>query len=100
MDLLYDIFLSVLRWGVGFLGGSVLGLTFALILYFFPKPGWFLQPILNYLRAIPVLALVPVVQLNFGISVWGNFALVGWAVTFPVWLSVLTVLQREQTESV
>jgi ABC-type nitrate/sulfonate/bicarbonate transport system permease component len=100
MGLVSDIYLSVLRWLVGFLAGTALGLVFALVLYFFPRPRSVFQQILNYLRAIPILALVPVVQLHLGINVWGNFILVGWAVCFPVWLSVFTILQREQAESI
>ncbi len=90
----HDVMLSALRWMVGLSLGTLLGLLIAgvegrlstshaggfsgarLLLGFF-----------DYLRALPIIALVPVVQ-TVGVGEHLKMGLIAWAVMFPVWIAV------------
>lgn len=90
-----DVLLTSLRWvsGLGF--GAMIGLLIA----FGEKPhrlqekragartGFLLTTILDFLRAIPIIALVPVIQ-TIGINEFWKIGLIAWAVMFPVWIAV------------
>lgn len=82
-----DIELSSLRWLMGFLLGGVLGLALAAIGRIGHSDRRGLAHVLNFLRAIPILGLVPVIQM-VSVNELGKVGLIAWGVMFPVWLSV------------
>ena len=94
----YDIFLSILRWLIGLSIGCFLGLIFAIIgnYKFTNKPS---KVINDFLRAIPIIGLVPVIQMNIGINEFGKIGLIAWAVMFPVWITVRTALSKKYDDS-
>jgi ABC-type nitrate/sulfonate/bicarbonate transport system permease component len=49
----------------------------------------FVGPLLQMARAIPPLALVPLIVFWFGISEGAKLALIAWASFFPVWISTM-----------
>ncbi len=91
---LNDIALSTLRWSIGLSVGCLAGLIFALVsnYIFLKKPSRILN---DYLRAIPIIGLVPVIQMNIGINEYGKIGLIAWAVLFPVWITVRNSLNVE-----
>lgn len=90
---LNDVALSFLRWFIGISIGSLIGLGFALIGSY--KPSSFLLKITNdFLRAIPIIGLVPVIQMNIGINEYGKIGLIAWAVLFPVWITVRNAIEK------
>lgn len=96
-----DIGLSSLRWLIGVTTGALLGLLIALTID--RCKSWnLLQTIsngaLNFLRALPVLGLVPIIQYGIGVEEYGKIGLVAWATLFPVWLSVSSSMQHNDSE--
>lgn len=89
----YDIFLSLIRWALGLSIGCLLGLMMAVLgsLRYTSLP---LKIACDFLRAIPIVALVPVVQMNVGINEYGKIGLIAWAVMFPVWISVRGSIEK------
>jgi len=54
-----DILLSLLRWSIGLSIGCIIGLIMALLGSYKPS-SFFLKIINDFLRAIPIIGLVPV----------------------------------------
>ena len=95
---LYDILLSLLRWSIGLSIGCILGLIMALLGSY--KPSSFILKTLNdFLRAIPIIGLVPVIQMNIGINEYGKIGLIAWAVIFPVWITVRNAIEKKLENS-
>lgn len=92
--LLYDLFLSTLRWLLGLTGGAVVGLLLGSLGAIRQLDRGFLGHVLNFARAIPILGLVPVVQMTVGVEEYGKIGLIAWAVAFPVWLSIRDARSR------
>src|SRR5438552_4149175 len=67
-DLLSDLTVSLRRAGIGFLIGAVSGVAVGLLTARLRVVGRALHPILNILRPIPAIALVPVAIVWFGIG--------------------------------
>lgn len=95
---IHDIFLSSLRWLLGLSIGCVLGLCFAL-LGSFRYSNFALRIFVDFLRAIPIIGLVPVIQMNFGINEYGKIGLIAWAVIFPVWITVSSAMEKKMENS-
>ena len=95
MEIGYDIFLSLLRWGIGLFLGSFLGVIFFLIEFFpFFKMKWF-KSSFDFFRAIPIIGLVPLIQIIIGVEEFGKIGLIAWGVMFPVWISVRTAYKKD-----
>jgi sulfonate transport system permease protein len=93
-----DILLSLLRWSIGLSIGCILGLIMALLGTF--KPLLFVFKMSNdFLRAIPIIGLIPVVQMNIGINEYGKVGLIAWAVLFPVWITVRNAIEKKLESS-
>lgn len=93
-----DIQLSCLRWFIGLNIGCFLGLIFAIVSNH--KYTSFFGKLTNdFLRAIPIIGLVPVIQMNIGINEYGKIGLIAWAVTFPVWITVRNALSKKMEET-
>jgi sulfonate transport system permease protein len=98
---LKDVLLTLLRWTIGLGMGAVLGLLIAL-----PgsktslessrqrKRASLFTSFFDFLRALPIIALVPVIQ-TLGINEAWKIGLIAWAVTFPIWLAVRQAKSRE-----
>lgn len=89
-----DILLSILRWILGLLIGCVLGLFLALLGNLKPTKFVFII-ISDFFRAIPILGLVPVIQMNIGVNEYGKIGLIAWSVMFPVWITVRMALDKK-----
>lgn len=95
---LTDIGLSALRWLIGLSIGCVSGLIMALVGSY--KPSSLILKVVNdFLRAIPIIGLVPVIQMNIGINEFGKIGLIAWAVVFPVWITVRNAIDKNLENS-
>lgn len=95
---LADIGLSLLRWLIGLFIGCTIGLIMAIIGSY--KPSSLVLKIINdFLRAIPIIGLVPVIQMNIGINEYGKIGLIAWAVLFPVWITVRNAIEKKLESS-
>lgn len=64
------------------------------------KPSTIILKIMNdFLRAIPIIGLVPVIQMNIGINEYGKIGLIAWAVIFPVWITVRNAIEKNLENS-
>jgi ABC-type nitrate/sulfonate/bicarbonate transport system permease component len=80
---------SVIRIVTGYALGSTLGIAAGVALGRSRFLEAFVGPILQMARAIPPLALVPLIIFWFGISEGAKLALIAWATFFPVWINTL-----------
>jgi ABC-type nitrate/sulfonate/bicarbonate transport system permease component len=89
-----DLGASLLRVGIGYLGGAAAGLVVGLYTGTRPVISGLLSPAFQLLRPIPPIAFVPVVIVWFGLSEWGKWFLIFWGVFFAVWLATHMGVQR------
>ncbi|MGY3205731.1 ABC transporter permease [Streptomyces sp. TE5632] len=79
---------SLTRSGIGLLLGLTAGLTLGVITGFSRLGDELLDSSLQALRAVPFLALVPLLMVWFGINETSKILLVAVATTFPMYVSV------------
>jgi NitT/TauT family transport system permease protein/sulfonate transport system permease protein len=80
---------SILRIVTGYALGCVSGIAAGVMLGRSRFLESFVGPVLQMARAIPPLALVPLIIFWFGISEGAKVALIAWATFFPVWINTL-----------
>jgi ABC-type nitrate/sulfonate/bicarbonate transport system permease component len=80
---------SVFRMVVGYAIGSCLGILMGVALGRSTFLESLVGPVLQMARAIPPLALVPLIVFWFGINEGAKVSLIGWATFFPVWINTL-----------
>lgn len=82
-----DLRASLKRAIVGFTIGSVAGISVGLLTSRIPLFRFALNPFLTLARPIPVIALVPVAIVWFGIGDESKYAVISFAVGLTVWLN-------------
>lgn len=89
-ELIDDLSISVFRIFVGFIIGSsfgiITGISTSRINFINDTVGQFL----HFLRAIPIVALLPLVMIWFGIGEIAKIGLIAFTIFFPVWLNTHT----------
>jgi NitT/TauT family transport system permease protein/sulfonate transport system permease protein len=80
---------SLMRMALGYAAGSSLGIVLGVLLGRSDFLEALVGPILQMARAIPPLALVPLIIFWFGINEGAKVSLIGWATFFPVWINTL-----------
>jgi NitT/TauT family transport system permease protein len=85
-SLLWDILWSLRRAVFGLICGGTLGLLFGMITGRVNAFDWLLSPVFNGLRALPPVAIVPLVIVWAGLGESGKVFVTSWAAFFPVWL--------------
>ncbi|MDR2033721.1 MAG: ABC transporter permease [Helicobacteraceae bacterium] len=88
-ELWTHIVASLERAIVGFAIGATLGVIVGVAS---ARVEWFsgvTEPIFHGFRAVPVLAIVPIVVLWFGIGESPKIILIAWGAFFPVWITTL-----------
>lgn len=97
-DFVQDVLMSVGRALVGFGAGALLGVSVGVLTGRSRIWRFMLHPILQSLRSIPSIGLLPIAILFFGLDETSKYFLVFWGVFFPVWvnshLGVVSVEQR------
>lgn len=86
------------RYLPGFILGSALGVFAGVLTSISSLSGSMVNPLFNYLRSIPPVALIPFTLVLFGIDDAGKVSLVAWAVFFPVWLNTQAGINQVPTE--
>ncbi|MDR0665684.1 MAG: ABC transporter permease [Helicobacteraceae bacterium] len=76
---------AIAGFAIGVVVGVVAGVSSARLEWF----NYLTEPILHGFRAVPVLAIVPIVVLWFGIGEPPKVALIAWGAFFPVWITTL-----------
>ncbi len=78
---------SLWRLLIGLLLGSVLGIVIGLITGRVKKISSFIVPIIQVLRPLPPVAIIPLVIVWFGIGDGAKIFSIAFGVIFPVWLN-------------
>lgn len=82
-----DLTSSMFRYITGLFLGSVIGVFLGVVTGKINIVARSVNPLLHYLRAIPLIALIPVAILLFGIGAVEKVFIVAWGCMFPVWLN-------------
>ncbi|MDR2626278.1 MAG: ABC transporter permease [Zoogloeaceae bacterium] len=85
--LLRHVLESLWRALLGFAIGSISGLLLGIAMARLPKLHSFLNPLVQFFRAIPSLAFVPLAIFWFGIGETSKIVLIAFGVFFPVWVN-------------
>lgn len=95
-----DIRASFYRYIWGFSVGNCLGVLLGVVTGRIPVIRRLLNPVLNYLRSTPSVALVPISIVWFGIGNMGKVFIVIWGCMFPVWLNTFSGTREVEREYV
>jgi ABC-type nitrate/sulfonate/bicarbonate transport system permease component len=93
-ELWRDLFASLLRAFSGFLIGSLLGIFLGLICGRTRVFDYILSPFFQIFRPIPILALLPLAIIWFGLGEVSKIFLVSWGAFFPVWINTYLGVSR------
>lgn len=85
--LLNDVTWSLRRTALGLVCGGALGLLLGTLTGRIAAFGWLFVPTFNGLRALPPVAIVPLVVVWAGLSESAKVFVTSWAAFFPVWLN-------------
>lgn len=86
-EMLLDVAWSVSRVVVGYVVGGILGIVVGLFTARFPLVNNLLGPVLQAIRPIPPIAIVPLTIIWFGLTETGKYFLIAWGVFFAVWIA-------------
>ena len=86
-ELAGHIVISLQRAMAGFALATVLGVAAGLFTARIRVLQHITDPVLQGFRSIPVIALVPLSLIWFGIGEWSKIALVTWGAFFPIWIA-------------
>lgn len=86
-ELASNIFISLQRAMAGFALATVLGIAAGLLTARIRPLQHITDPVLQGFRSIPVIALVPLSLIWFGIGEASKIALITWGAFFPIWIA-------------
>ncbi len=92
--LIKDILSSTTRALLGFILGAITGLLIGGISGRIKVVDYVLSPLIQVLRPIPVIAIVPLSIVWFGLGEISKVFLVFWGVFFPVWIAAYLGVSR------
>lgn len=93
-ELFKHLGISFLRVIIGFVISFVLGFLLAVIASVFPKADPYYRPILEFLRNIPPMSLIPLLILWFGIGETSKIIVIVLTSFFPIFMNSLSGLQE------
>ncbi|WP_141501567.1 ABC transporter permease [Paenibacillus luteus] len=86
-ELYYHIRISIVRAALGFLLGGILGLLIGLLVGMYVKVEEFVDPTVQMLRTVPLLAITPLFILWFGFGELSKVLLIAMGAFFPLYLN-------------
>jgi ABC-type nitrate/sulfonate/bicarbonate transport system permease component len=93
-----DVRDSLIRYGLGLLLGCFTGVAVGLVTGGIWPVRAALAPMLDFSRSTPMIALVPLFIVFFGIGLEEKVYLVAWGVFFPVWLNTQAGVSSTERE--
>lgn len=87
-ELWLDIKSSGVRWLCGLFIGNLAGISLGVLTGTIPSLKNSVGQILNLLRTLPFIVLIPLSILWFGLGETAKILIVAWGALFPVWLNV------------
>jgi ABC-type nitrate/sulfonate/bicarbonate transport system permease component len=92
--LLGDVVATVARVLCGFFAGVILGAGLGLMLSYSKKLAYFFDPIIESIRPVPVIAMIPFFLMWFGISELGKFLLIALGVFAIIVVSTMEAVRN------
>ncbi|WP_462187045.1 ABC transporter permease, partial [Frankia sp. CcWB2] len=92
-ELLDSLGISLYRGGVGLILGVTIGLTLAVIAGFFRAGQDVVDSAMNFLRTIPVIALLPLIIVWIGIGEEAKIFLITVGVSFPIYMNTYSAIR-------
>ncbi|WP_019914225.1 ABC transporter permease [Paenibacillus sp. HW567] len=86
-ELLHHLRVSIVRALLGFLIGGLLGLMLGLFVGLFRRAEEYLDPTVQMLRTVPLLAITPLFILWFGFGELSKVLLIGMGAFFPLYVN-------------
>lgn len=93
-----DLKASAFRWGLGFVLGTTLGLAGGLLSGRVRVLRETASQLPHFMRSTPLIVLIPIAILWFGIGELEKVLLVAWGVFFPVWLNTQSGVEGVEEE--
>jgi ABC-type nitrate/sulfonate/bicarbonate transport system permease component len=90
----WDVLWSSSRALVGYVAGAISGVAIGLLTARFRLCNNLISPVLQLLRPIPPIAIVPLVIVWFGLTETGKYFLIAWGVFFVVWIATFVGVQK------
>ena len=94
----WDLMISGQRVVIGYLSGSLLGLSVAMVGHSWPICEGWLTPLIRFLRPLPPIALAPFAVLLFGLGESSKYTIIAFGVFFPVWISLHSAILTIDTK--
>ncbi|MGF6771773.1 sulfonate transport system permease protein [Paraburkholderia sp. GAS199] len=93
-ELFVHLGVSLLRTAAGFLIGGTIGLALGILVGFSPLAQALLDRSIQMVRAIPFLAMLPLVIVWFGVGEVAKIFLVSLAVLFPIYINTMLGIRQ------
>ena len=93
-NLLNDLFITAQEFVGGFLIAVVVGVTFGILMGWYPLINAIFEPFTNALFATPRIVLLPLVTLIFGIGIESKFVLVFLGAVFPILINTMVGISK------
>lgn len=95
-----DLIPSLQRFVLGYLIGSVLGIVLGIAIGSSRRVAQYLEPTLEFLRALPAVAIVPVAVLIFGLGTSMRIFVIVFGVIFPILVNTTVGARNCQQERI
>ncbi|MFM0736334.1 ABC transporter permease subunit [Paraburkholderia xenovorans] len=93
-DLFVHLGVSLLRAAAGFVIGGIIGLALGIVVGFSPLAQALLDRSIQMVRAVPFLAMLPLVIVWFGVGEVAKIFLVSLAVLFPIYINTMLGIRQ------
>lgn len=98
LDLVREYAATLWRAAAGFSLAACLGIATGVVMGFYRPAFSLLEPLIEMLRPIPTVALIPVAILLLGIDNAMKIFVIAWACFFPVWINTLEAVRAVDKE--
>jgi NitT/TauT family transport system permease protein len=89
-----DVAVSSFEFSVGYIAAVLLGVPLGMVLGWYRRVGWLFEPVVNFFYAIPRVALLPLIVLWLGLTVWSKVAVVFLGAFMTILLSTFHGVRR------
>ena len=99
-ELVQQYVVTLWHAGAGFLLGTAAAIVMGVLMGYYRNIFNLFEPLIEALRPIPTVALIPVAILLLGIDNTMKVFIVGWACFFPVWVNTVESIRSVDSELV
>lgn len=89
-----DVAVSVVEFGVGYLLAVLFGVSLGIIFGWYRYLSYLVEPVINFMYAVPRIALLPLIILWLGLGIWSKIAVVFLGAFLTILLSTYHGVRR------